>query len=88
MGAKDPSEEQIRARAYTLYVQRGFEDGHAEEDWLIALEQLRQEQVQRVRADDFLDQPTPIPGQPPESKRGARQTSNPRAAPTGRRARN
>lgn len=29
-------EEQIRARAYELYEQRGREDGHEQEDWLTA----------------------------------------------------
>jgi hypothetical protein len=29
-------EEQIRRRAYQLYVQRGREDGHDLEDWLAA----------------------------------------------------
>lgn len=29
-------EGQIRARAYELYVQRGYQPGHEHEDWLIA----------------------------------------------------
>jgi len=29
-------EGQIRARAYELYVQRGYESGHEHEDWLVA----------------------------------------------------
>ena len=31
----------IRARAYELYEQRGREDGHAEEDWLRAEQEVR-----------------------------------------------
>ncbi|HXE89838.1 MAG TPA: DUF2934 domain-containing protein [Terriglobales bacterium] len=29
-------EEEIRQRAYELYVERGYEDGHDTEDWLRA----------------------------------------------------
>jgi hypothetical protein len=29
-------EGQIRARAYELYVQRGYQPGHEHEDWLVA----------------------------------------------------
>lgn len=29
-------EEEIRERAYELYVERGYEDGHDTEDWLRA----------------------------------------------------
>jgi Protein of unknown function (DUF2934) len=38
-----PIKEQIAARAYELYVQRGGEDGHDLEDWLLAEEELKQE---------------------------------------------
>jgi len=34
--AQPDMEEQIRARAYELYEERGREDGHHEEDWLTA----------------------------------------------------
>ena len=37
------SREQIAARAYELYLQRGAEDGHDLEDWLLAEEELKQE---------------------------------------------
>jgi Protein of unknown function (DUF2934) len=33
-------EDQIRERAYELYEERGREDGHAEEDWLRAKEEI------------------------------------------------
>ncbi len=33
-------EQQIRERAYELYEERGHEDGHAEEDWLRAKEEI------------------------------------------------
>ena len=34
-------EERIRARAYELYQERGFQDGSAEQDWQRAEEELR-----------------------------------------------
>ena len=33
-------EDQIRLRAYELYEERGRQDGHDEEDWLRAKEEL------------------------------------------------
>ena len=38
-----PTKEQIEARAYELYLQRGGKDGHDLEDWLIAEKELKQE---------------------------------------------
>jgi hypothetical protein len=38
-----PTEEQVRARAYELFVQRGCEHGHHQEDWLAAERELRAE---------------------------------------------
>ena len=37
-----PTKKQIEARAYELYLQRGCEDGHDIEDWLIAEKELKQ----------------------------------------------
>ena len=34
-------EERIRARAYELYQERGFQDGSAEQDWQRAEEELK-----------------------------------------------
>jgi hypothetical protein len=34
--AKFPTAEQIEKRAYELYLERGYEDGHALTDWLAA----------------------------------------------------
>jgi hypothetical protein len=39
--------EQIEKRAYEIYLQRGGEEGHALEDWLIAEEELRRERPKR-----------------------------------------
>jgi hypothetical protein len=36
MMINEPSEEQIRARAFELYLERGREPGHELEDWLQA----------------------------------------------------
>jgi hypothetical protein len=38
-----PTREQIEARAYELYLQRGGEHGHDVEDWLIAENELKQQ---------------------------------------------
>jgi hypothetical protein len=35
-----PTREEIELRAYDLYVERGCQDGHAEDDWLEAERQL------------------------------------------------
>jgi hypothetical protein len=37
-----PTEKHIAARAYELYLQRGCENGHDVEDWLIAEKELKQ----------------------------------------------
>ena len=38
-----PKHEDIERRAYDLYLESGSEDGHAEEHWLIAEEELARE---------------------------------------------
>jgi Protein of unknown function (DUF2934) len=35
-----PTREQIEARAYEIYVERGREDGHDEEHWRLAEDEL------------------------------------------------
>ena len=39
--ASEPSEEEIRLRAYHRYLHRGGHDGHHEDDWLEAENELR-----------------------------------------------
>lgn len=39
--APHPTEEQIRRRAYELYLQRGLSGGNSEGDWLQAEQELR-----------------------------------------------
>jgi hypothetical protein len=37
-----PSDEEIRMRAYELYLERGGQDGNAVDDWLRAEDEVRQ----------------------------------------------
>jgi hypothetical protein len=37
-------EEIIRVRAYELYVERGFQDGYAQDDWLRAEAEVRNQE--------------------------------------------
>jgi glycerol-3-phosphate dehydrogenase len=43
-------EGEIRQRAYELYIQRGFEPGHENDDWLVAEQEIlaRAESQQRA----------------------------------------
>jgi hypothetical protein len=38
-----PREEQVRLRAYELYVESGYSDGHAEDHWFAAERQIGRE---------------------------------------------
>jgi hypothetical protein len=40
--AKMPSHEEIQKLAQKYWAQRGFQDGYAEQDWLLAEQELRQ----------------------------------------------
>lgn len=40
-GENDSVQQEIRLRAYELYAARGYEDGHHEEDWYRAEEEIR-----------------------------------------------
>jgi hypothetical protein len=60
-----PTREEIMARAYQLYLERGRQDGHDVDDWLQAEYELMQMPV-RVLAE----LPTPTP--PPPGKRRGR----------------
>jgi hypothetical protein len=37
----EPTQEEIRVRAYELYIARGGADGHAMDDWIQAERELR-----------------------------------------------
>ena len=43
-------EYQIRRRAYELYEERGREDGHEEEDWLRAEEEIKRKKTRTIAA--------------------------------------
>ena len=49
-----PSNEQIEARAYELFLERGGEDGHDVEDWLAAEKELttRHEEFESIYAQE------------------------------------
>ena len=51
-----PSEDEVRARAYQLYMQRGGQHGHDADDWLQAEYELMQLPVQTIAK---LDAPPP-----------------------------
>jgi len=43
-----PTEDQVRARAYQLYLERGGQHGHDADDWLQAEYELMQLPVQKI----------------------------------------
>ena len=43
-------QDQIRERAYELYEERGRQDGHEQEDWFRAKEELTQEKFRTASA--------------------------------------
>jgi hypothetical protein len=49
-----PSNEQIEARAYELFLERGGEHGHDMEDWLSAENELtqRREEIESIYAQE------------------------------------
>ncbi len=48
MALNRPTEEEIRVRAYQIYVERGRQDGHDIDDWLQAEYELTQLPVHKV----------------------------------------
>jgi len=46
--AAEEKMEQIRSRAYELYVERGREDGHDQEDWLQAEAEITGSELKAV----------------------------------------
>jgi Protein of unknown function (DUF2934) len=45
-----PTEEQIRTRAYELYLAHGYQEGHEAEDWLAAEKELTELSEQSASA--------------------------------------
>jgi hypothetical protein len=60
---KEPTQEQIAARAYQLYLERGRNDGHATDDWLQAEYELRRLPVRKL-----AEIPSPAPRQDKSNK--------------------
>jgi Protein of unknown function (DUF2934) len=56
--SKATSNEQIQARAYELYLERGCQDGRDVEDWLAAEEELKQ---RRAEVEAIFEQEKPEP---------------------------
>ena len=50
VSGKDVDEELIRKHAYELYQERGMEDGHDVEDWLLAEEEAMSRETQSAAA--------------------------------------
>ena len=44
--SRGPSQDEIEQRAYQIFLERGGTNGHAEEDWLQAENELRRERGQ------------------------------------------
>lgn len=49
-----PSTEQVRARAYQLYLERGGQHGHDTDDWLQAEYELMQLPIQKIARLDAV----------------------------------
>ena len=65
MKVKQPTHQEIAARAYELYVQRGRIDGYDMDDWLQAEYELMQLPMHKIAE---LDPPVPVKGhKPPRS---------------------
>jgi len=47
-----PTEEQVRARAYQLFLERGGQHGHDTDDWLQAEYELVQLPIQKIASLD------------------------------------
>ncbi len=54
-----PTEEQIRKRAYEIYLQRGCQHGHDRDDWLQAEYELMQLPIRKIAE---LEPPKPRQG--------------------------
>jgi hypothetical protein len=76
MAQHNPSQEQIRVRAYEIFLRRGGSPGSPESDWLLAESELREE-----TASEDLDDVRPLPsasrdaGPPKRSVRTVRSTT-------------
>ena len=61
MRFKFPTEEEIRVKAYRIYLARGSEPGHAEDDWLQAEYELMQLPLEHLaKLDTGLVEKEPV----------------------------
>ena len=74
-----PNAEQIRARAYEIYLTRGQEPGHEEEDWLAAEREL----VLTELESDIAEGGTPLTSVP-NGPRGESHVRDGRPSSNGR----
>ena len=51
-----PTEEQIRIRAYQIYLQRGRQANHEMDDWLQAEYELRQLPIRKIAEMSLIEQ--------------------------------
>jgi hypothetical protein len=67
MTIKHPTYQQIAARAYQLYLERGRQDGHEVDDWLQAEYELMQLPVQKLAEIE----PSQIPAPKAKGRKGS-----------------
>lgn len=72
-----PSREQIEARAYEIYVESGYEDGHDVEHWLVAENELNgRPESEPERDPRTVIRPTTPPGTQATQPRTAAATAS------------
>ena len=78
-----PFEEQVRVRAYEIFLARGAAGGDPEQDWLQAEEEVRRLQGNEPIPGDALEEaetrPGPSAGTPPPPRRPSRTKTTPAA---------
>jgi hypothetical protein len=62
---KTPTNEQITQRAHQLWIERGSQHGHHEQDWLDAEKDLTQEMSNAASAVEKKEEPIKPPSVPP-----------------------
>jgi hypothetical protein len=61
MDYRSPTHQEIAARAYQLYLERGFQPGHDLDDWLQAEYELMRLPIRKLAE---ITPPPPSPGKP------------------------
>ena len=70
-----PSHAEIAARAYELFVQRGWQEGHATDDWLQAESELLQLAAHKmsIPATPILEVSAPVKAPKTQTKQATRR---------------